>query len=218
MMTRREAHRTVLSGAILAAAPGLAQAATLPIIDLPAPQTSGGKPLMQTIAERRSIRNFAPRPLPATVLSNLLWAAYGINRPESGDRTAPSWRHFIALEIHLATAEGVWRYEPKAHRLLPQRPGDIRAATGSQDFVAQAPLNLIYVADGKRMDDTPPAEQQLYARVDAAFIGQNVYLFAASAGLASVFRGALNAEKLGQILDLPPSQFVTFAQSVGYPA
>ena len=105
-----------------------------------------------------------------------------------------------------------------AHRLLPHLASDLRARTGMQDFVGGAPLNLVYVAHGERMTDVSAEERRLYASVDAAFIGQNVYLYCASAGLGSVFRGALDTAALGQALHLPAGQFVTFAQTVGFPA
>jgi len=149
-------------------------------------------------------------------LSDLLWAAFGINRP-SGDRTAPYWRHVMVMDIYAAAADGVWRYEPKSHTLIPHMMRDIRAETGLQDFVATAPLNLVYVAHGERMTDVSPEERRLYASVDAGFIGQNVYLFCASEGLGSVFRGAVDTAKLARTLNLPAGQFVTFAQTVGYP-
>ena len=106
---------------------------------------------------------------------------------------------------------------PKAHGLLPHLQSDIRAQTGLQDFVGTAPLNLVYVAHGERMTDVSPEERRLYASVDTGFIGQNVYLFCASEGLATVFRGAVDYPKLNRLLRLPDQQFVTFAQTVGYP-
>jgi len=111
----------------------------------------------------------------------------------------------------------VWLYEPKRHVLLPHLPTDIRAQTGLQDFVANAPLNLVYVAHGERMQDISANERRLYASVDTGFIGQNVYLFCASEGLATVFRGAVDYEKLNRTMQLGADQFVTFAQTVGYP-
>jgi nitroreductase len=165
---------------------------------------------------RRSTREYSNRPLPVQVLSDLLWAAFGVNRP-SGDRTAPYWRHIMVMEIYVAMADGVWLYEPKAHTLLPHLKDDIRAQTGLQDFVATAPLNLVYVAHGERMTEVSAEERRLYASVDTGFIGQNVYLFCASEGLATVFRGAVDYPKLTRTLQLPDQQFVTFAQTVGYP-
>lgn len=185
-------------------------------IELPPPRKSGGMPLFTALQQRRSVRAYAQRPLPLEVLSNLSWAAFGINRPHSGDRTAPYWRHVMVIDLYLAMADGVWVYEPKKHALLPWITDDIRSETGTQDFVAGAPLELLYVAHGERMD-VPAEERRLYASVDAAFIGENVYLFCASEGLGSVFRGAFDGAKLARRLGLADQQFVTFVQTVGYP-
>jgi len=171
---------------------------------------------VRVFARRMPAREYADRPLPLETLSDLLWAAFGINRP-SGDRTAPYWRHVMVIDIFAAMADGVWLYHPQQHALLPYLADDIRAQTGLQDFVATAPLNLVYVAHGERMTDISPEDRRLYASVDAGFIGQNVYLFCASEGLGSVFRGAVDYAKLGRALKLPEQQFVAFAQTVGYP-
>jgi nitroreductase len=183
---------------------------------LPAPRSSGGMPLMDALKLRRSMRAYSERPLEPQVLSDLLWAADGVNRP-SGDRTAPYWRHIMVVEIYAAMADGVWLYEPRAHTLVRHAMADLRAETGTQDFVGAAPLELVYVAHGERMTDVGPEERRLFASADACFIGQNVYLFCASEGLATVFRGSANQAKLGATLNLPDGQFVTFAQTVGYP-
>jgi nitroreductase len=176
-----------------------------------------GRSLMAALWARRSSREFSPLPLERQVLSDLLWAAYGVNRPETGERTAPFWRHRMVIDIYVAMANEVWLYEPEQHDLALYLDADIRGQTGAQDFVATAPVNLIYVAHGERMSDLLSAERRLYASVDAAFIGQNVYLFCAAEGLATVFRGAVDTEALGKTLKLGYDQFVTFAQSVGYP-
>ena len=216
MMTRRQAGAGFLASAALAAAPLVPAAQPLKPIELPPPRSDGGMPLIAALKLRRSTRDYSDRALPAQTLSDLLWAAFGVNRP-SGDRTAPYWRHIMVIDIYVAMADGVWVYEPKAHGLLPHLPGDIRAQTGLQDFVATAPLNLIYVAHGERMTDISREERRLYASVDTGFIGQNVYLFCASEGLVSVFRGAVDYKKLEKAMQLPDEQFVTFAQTVGYP-
>jgi nitroreductase len=173
-------------------------------------------PLINALKLRRSTREYADRPLPPQILSDLLWVAFGVNRP-SGDRAAPYWRHIMVLDIYLALADGVWLYEPKTHALLPHVTADIRAQTGLQDYPATAPLDLAYVAHGEHMTDISPEDRRLYASVDTGFIGQNVYLFCASEGLATVFRGAVDYPKLAHALALPDQQFVTFAQTVGYP-
>jgi nitroreductase len=217
MMTRRQANAGILASAALAAAPAVVAAQELKPRDLPPPRSEGGQSLTAALRLRRSTREYSDLPLPAQMLSDLLWAAFGINRPASGDRTAPYWRHIMVIDVYLAMADGVWLYEPKTHKLLPYMKEDFRAQTGLQDFVATAPLNLVYVAHGERMTDVVPEERRLYACVDASFIGQNVYLFCASEGLATVFRGAVDGPKLGKALKLPDQQFVTFAQTVGYP-
>ena len=216
MITRRQASGGILASAALAAAPTVVVAQEPKPFDLPPPRSEGGQPLTTALKLRRSTREYSNRPLPVQVLSDLLWAAFGVNRP-SGDRTAPYWRHIMVMEIYVAMADGVWLYEPKAHTLLPHLKDDIRAQTGLQDFVATAPLNLVYVAHGERMTEISAEERRLYASVDTGFIGQNVYLFCASEGLATVFRGAVDYPKLTRTLQLPDQQFVTFAQTVGYP-
>jgi nitroreductase len=214
MMTRRTVSGGLVTSALLTRASNLA-AQNEATMELPPPRKDGGKPLFQALNLRRSIREYSNRPLPPQVLSDLLWAAFGINRP-SGDRTAPYWRHIMVIDVYAAMAEGVWLYEPKRHALLLHMRSDIRAQTGLQDFVASAPLNLIYVAHGERMRDVAAEERRLYASVDAGFIGQNVYLFCASEGLATVFRGAIDYGKLNRAMQLGEGQFVTFAQTVGY--
>lgn len=214
-VTRREVNAALLAAGAVAAMPlaAFAQEARM----LPAPRKETGKPLMQALQLRRSIREYSQRPLSAQTVSDLLWAAYGVNRP-SGDRTAPYWRHIMVIDVYTAMADGVWLYDPKQHALRPHLGADIRAQTGMQDFVATAPLNLVYVVHGERMKDVSPEDRRLYGSVDAAFAGQNVYLYCASEGLATVFRGAVDHEKLGRAMKLGDEQFVAFAQTVGYPA
>jgi len=214
-MNRREANRAMLAAGAAAALPAgaLAQQG---LRALPAPRRDGGMPLMQALQARRSIRAYSARALPEPVLSDLLWAAYGVNRP-SGDRTAPYWRHIMVIDVYAAMADGVWLYEPQPHALRRHLDADLRALTGQQDFVATAPLNLVYVVRGERMKEISPQDRQLYGSVDAAFAGQNVYLYCASAGLATVFRGAVDTARLGAAMRLPEGQFVAFAQTVGYP-
>ena len=184
---------------------------------MPAPRADFGTSLAQVLKLRRSIREFDPRPLPAQVLSELLWCAYGVNRAATADRTAPSWRHARETEIFAAMADGTRRYDPIGHRLLPHLPADIRPQTGVQDFVGSAPLDLVYVSDAAHLSGAERAEQRRVAAADTGFIGQNVYLYCASEGLATVFRGSLDQEPLARTLKLANTQFVSFAQTVGYP-
>lgn len=184
---------------------------------LPVPRMEGGMPLMTALAKRQSIRAYSERSLSQEVLSNLLWAAYGINRRETGERTAPSWRGSKEIDIYVATPQAVLLYDPVAHALKHVKNGDIRAATGRQPFPATAPIVLIYVADRARMAEAPQQEQYLYAHVDAAFIAQNVYLFAASEGLGTVVLGNVGKAELAKAMNLRSNQILTFTQPVGYP-
>ena len=215
MMTRRQANAGLVSATILAGTSGVG-AEGAKTKELPPPRATGGKPLIDALKLRRSIREYADRPLPPQVLSDLLWAAFGVNRP-SGDRTAPYWRHIMVIDVYAALTDGVWLYDPKQHRLEQRLGTDIRSQTGTQDFVGTAPLNLIYVAHGERMQDISPEERRLFSSVDTGFIGQNVYLFCASEGLATVFRGSVDTKKLGATMQLGDGQLITFAHSVGYP-
>jgi len=184
---------------------------------LPAPQTESGRPLMQVLKERSTSRSFSARKLPPQVLSNLLWAAFGVNRPESGHRTAPSAKDRQEIDIYVAMAEGLYVYEAKTHVLQPVLAVDIRAMTGRQSFVADAPVNLVYVADLGRMGKVSKEEQDLYSAADTGFISENVYLFCASEGLATVVRGSVDRETLAQAMRLRPDQKIILAQTVGYP-
>jgi nitroreductase len=185
---------------------------------LPSPRAAGGLPLFDALRRRRSTRAYAATPLSDQQLADLLWVAAGIHRGDGGERTAPYWRHIQVIDLYAAMDDGIWRYAPERHELALHLPGDVRASAGVQDFVGVAPIELIYVAHGERMGDIDTEERRLYASVDAAFMGQNVYLYCASEGLGTVFRGAIDHARLADALRLAPGQFVTFAQTVGYPA
>ena len=202
--------------ALLLCAPVVAGERPEPV-PLPAPQTDGGRPLMQVLKERSSSRSFSPRPLPPQVLSNLLWAAFGVNRPDSGKRTAPSAKDWQEIDMYVALAEGLFRYEAKGHRLEPVLAKDVRALTGRQAFVSEAPVNLVYVADHGRMGSASKEEQALYAAADTGFISENVYLFCASEGLATVVRGSVDREALAKAMGLRPGQKIILSQTIGYP-
>lgn len=188
------------------------------LVKLPLAQRVGGKPLLEALARRRSAREFSPRELSPAVLSNLLWAAFGVNRPETGGRTAPSAHDWEEIDVYVATARGLYVYDATAHALRERLGRDIRARTGLQDFVAQAPVNLVYVADLSRMAQASAEDKAQYAGPDAGFIAQNVYLFCASEGLATVVRGMVDRPALAKLMGLAPQQRIILAQSVGYPA
>ncbi len=213
-MIRRYALPLLL---VLGLSPILAAAQELRPLELPKPQTDGGRPLMQVLRDRHSTREFKPDKLPLQVLSNLLWAAFGINRPETGKRTAPSAMNWQEVDIYVALPEGLYVYDAKAHRLNPILADDVRAATGGQDFVKGAPLNLVYVADLARTKDAGAEEKNFYTTIDVGFIGQNVYLFCASEGLATVVRGTVDRPALAKLMKLRPEQKIIVAQTVGYP-
>ncbi|MGA7801204.1 MAG: nitroreductase family protein, partial [Gammaproteobacteria bacterium] len=149
---------------------------------------------------------------------DLLWAAFGVNRPAAGGRTAPSAHNWQEITLYLAMADGLYRYDPHKNRLQPVLDRDIRALTGKQDFVASAPLDLILVADLNAMEGASAEDRQLYSAVDAGVIAQNVYLFCASAGLNVVVRGWIDRKALGEAMGLKAGQRIVVSQTVGYGA
>lgn len=206
--------------AILGFLAGICVGQTVKPIDLPPPQTSGGKPLMQVLEARQSSSKFAERMLSPQVLSNLLWAAAGINRSD-GQRTsstaAPS--EFGEIEIYVITADGLYLYEAKAHKLIGLLSDDLRALAGKQAYVKTAPVNLIYVKDftvylGEKMS---VENQYWYSGRSTAMVGENVYLFCASEGLATILRAGIDRETLSKAMRLRPEQRIIFGQPVGYP-
>jgi SagB-type dehydrogenase family enzyme len=195
-------------------ASGLAQ--KVEPIQLPTPQTDIGQPLMEVLKERSSTREFRPEKLPAQTLSNLLWAAFGVNRPDSGKRTAPSAMNWQEIDIYVATADGLYVYDANRNQLSPVLREDVRGQTGTQSFVKDAPLNLVYVADlAKTRGDS--SERDMYVAADAGFVAQNVYLFCASEKLATVVRGSIEKPALSKIMRLRAEQRIILAQTVGYP-
>lgn len=187
------------------------------VIKLPPPQTEGGMPLMAALKARCTTRSFSSKPLPVQVLSNLLWAACGVNRPESGKRTAPTAMNMQEIDVYVALPEGLYLYNAKEHQLEPVVMQDLRAATGRQAFVAEAPVNLIFVADYARMARASAEAKDFYSATDTGYISQNVYLFCASEGLATVVRGMVDKAALAEKMGLHPEQKIVLAQTVGYP-
>jgi len=185
-------------------------------IKLPAPDKSGGIPLMRALAKRRSSRAFARKPLPLPILSSLLWAAFGVNR-RGGGRTAPSAIDAQEIDVYVALPDGAYLYDAKAHALRLVAASDLRRVTGYQDFVDEAPLDLVYVADHRRMRLVPVAQRESYASAAAGAIAQNVYLYSASAGLATVIRAWIDRNAIADALGLGHDQHVVLSQTVGYP-
>jgi nitroreductase len=216
-MTRWVRSLTVIAAAVVLAASAAAYAQTLAPISLPAPMTDGGKPLMSALKARSSAREFSADPLPPQTLANLLWAAWGINRPD-GRRTAPSASNKQEIDIYVTLPGGAYVWDAGANVLNPVAPGDHRAATGTQPFPATAALNLVYVADMTKLSRpaTDP-QQMLNVGADAGFIAQNVYLFCVSEGLATVVRASVAKDALAKTLRLRDTQVIVLAQTVGFP-
>ena len=185
-------------------------------IQLPPPRKHGGMPLMDALEARRSSREFARDALPEALLSDLLWAADGINRA-GGGRTAPSAINAQEIDVFVALPSGAYRYDATAHALHLAAPGDLRRVTGYQDFVDEAPLDLVYVADHARMGMVPVAQRESYSSAAAGAIAQNVYLFAAGNGLATVIRAWIDRTAIADALGLTHDQQVLLSQTVGYP-
>jgi len=197
--------------------PGTLSAQELKAIKLVKPQMDSGRLLMHVLKDRKSSREFSNRKLPIRVLSNLLWSACGVNRPDAGKRTVPSAKNWQEMDVYVATEKGLYLYDAQKHVLNPVLAQDIRALTGSQSYVKDAPVNLIYVADYGRMGNAANDVKDLYSAIDTGFIGQNVYLYCASEGLATVSRGTIDRAVLGHAMKLRPEQRIILAQSVGYP-
>jgi SagB-type dehydrogenase family enzyme len=186
-------------------------------IQLPAPQMTGGKPLMEALKARCTQREFSSEALPPQELSNLLWAACGINRPDKGLRTAPTAMNKQEIDVYVALAEGLYLYDAKANALNLVVEQDLREATGKQPFVKDAPVNLVYVADYAKMGTGPKEQKDFYSATDTGYISENVYLFCASTGLATVVRGYVDRDALAKAMHLGADQKVILAQTVGYP-
>jgi len=216
-MNRRSLQAVCLALAVFLVLPTLTAGQELKPVALPEPQMDAGRPLMQVLKDRSSSRAFSAERLPKQVLSNMLWAAFGVNRPDVGKRTAPSAMNWQEIDIYVASAEGLSLYDAKAHALRPVLAEDIRALTGRQSFVPEVPVNLVYVADFSRMGKAKVDDKVLYSAADTGFISQNIYLYCASEGLATVVRGLVDRPALAKAMRLRPEQRVVLAQSVGYP-
>lgn len=191
-------------------------AADAELVPLPPPATAGGLPLREALAVRRTVREFRPDAVGPQALSDLLWAAFGVNRAETGHRTAPSAKNAQEIDIYVARADGVFVYEAGPHRLRRVAGEDVRGLTSGQEFARVAPVTLIYVAELSRMKDTSAADARLYAAFDAGCICQNVYLACAAAGLGTVVHD-LERPPLARALALREGQHIVMAQAVGHP-
>ncbi len=185
-------------------------------VSLPPANQSGGMPLMEALKNRQSQRSFSDKELTLQQMSDMLWAAYGINRPD-GFRTVPSARTWNEFDIYIIKAEGWYVYDPVKHVMLMMGNEDLREFAGTQEFVKTAPVNLVFVADFDRMANADDDFRKFYSAADAGFISQNVYLYCASENLATIVRGQIDKTKAKEVLKLRPNQHVILAQTVGYP-
>ena len=184
-------------------------------IALPPPQKTGGMPLLEALAKRSTSRTFATNELSQQQISSLLWAAFGINRPD-GKRTAPSAVDRRETDIYVLLKQGAYVYSAVSNKLDLVVTNDIRALGGRQSFVKDTPVTLVFVADlAKAGGDTVGTRD--FVNIDVGYISQNVYLFCASEGLATGARAIVDRQALGEQLKLRPDQLIVLAQSVGHP-
>lgn len=184
-------------------------------IKLPTPNKSGGKPLMTVLNERKSSRDFSEKNLPNQQLSNLLWAAWGYNRADK--RTAPSSQNKQEMDIYVALASGCYLYDARKNELVLVVKQDLREKTGKQDFVKNAPVNIIFVADKRKMAEQDEQSMLQTAYINTGFISQNIYLYCASEGLATVIRAWVDKAALALAMKLHDQQEIIVCQTVGYP-
>lgn len=177
-------------------------------IKLTEPVKTGGKPLMEVLNIRKSERSYINKDIPVNVLSDLLWAANGYNRESK--RTVPTSQNKQEIDVYVMFKDGIYLYEAKENILKLKQKGDFRNQLGKQEYVKDASINLIYVANLEK------ASNREAAYTDTGFISQNVYLYAASAGLGTVARGAINRQGLHEAMHLSPNQEITLTQTVGF--
>src|SRR5271157_548800 len=186
-------------------------------IQLPEPKLDSSISLAQALKQRMTTREYGGDTLSEPVLSNLLWSACGINRPNSGKRTAPTARNWQEIDVYVATTAGMYLYDPKGNALVPIVPEDIRSLTYTQiDRFKDAPIHLVYISDLAKTDGEEGTAMLLTA-MDTGFVAENVYLYCASEGLPTAFRVSIDKDKLGQAIKLRPTQRIMGAQSVGLP-
>ncbi|MDR1919976.1 MAG: SagB/ThcOx family dehydrogenase [Tannerellaceae bacterium] len=196
---------------------GLLHAQELKVIKLDAPDKTGGEPLMKVFNNRKSDREFAAGKVKPKDLSNLLWAANGVNRPD-GKRTAPSAINAQDVDVYVILPEGAYLYDAKAHALNPVAAGDYReAVAGGQDFVKAAPLCLVLVSDLKRLSKNPDEGSKLMGAVDVGIVSQNINLACAGLGLLTVPRASMDKEALKKALKLTDTHLILMNNPVGYP-
>ena len=189
------------------------------VIKLSPPDLNKGIPLMAALKKRRTQREILDKKLTLQQLSELLWAADGINRPD-GKRTAPAAMAKYAVDIYVVLLEGVYLYDVAKHELTPIAKGDFRKQAGMQDFVYIAPVNLVYVLNLKNWQNlsrpVPNEKRDLWTHIEVGLIAQNVNLYCASEGLGATVRGLIDGKRFGEVIKVKPEQ-VVLAQTIGHP-
>lgn len=175
---------------------------------LPTPNTTGGKPLMQVMNERKSSRDYQPgQAISKQDLSNMLWAAWGVTH--DGKHTIATAMNRQELILYVVTPTEVSRYNPEANTLTTVNTGDFRKYSTMQDFAAIAPINIVLVVD------TSKQERGEFQGYTAGAASQNIYLYCAQAGLKSVVRAGFDRENLPKALKLSANERILFVQTVG---
>lgn len=193
------------------------QAQELKVMKLNAPNKTKGDALMKVFNERKSTRDFAQKELTPQDLSDLLWAAYGVNRPD-GKRTAPSAKNVQDVDLYVVMKQGAYLYDGKEHALNPVAAGDHRAAVaGPQDFVKEAPVSLVMVTDLSRLGNASNEHTKLMGAVDVGIVCQNINIACSGLGLATVPRGTMDQQELRKVLKLTDTQLLLMNNPVGYP-
>ncbi|MDR3193923.1 MAG: SagB/ThcOx family dehydrogenase [Tannerella sp.] len=193
------------------------QAQTLQAIKLNAPDKKRGSAMMQTFSDRHSDREFSRQELDLQDLSDLLWAANGVNRKD-GKRTAPSAMNRQEIDVYVVRADGAYLYDAPSHSLKPVAGGDHRAAVaGQQDYVKTAPASLVMVINLDKLGDPNAGHTKLMGAVDAGIVSQNINLFCAAVGLSTVPRASMDQAELRKVLKLSDTQLPIMNNPVGYP-
>lgn len=193
------------------------QAQELKVLKLNAPNKTTGEAVMKVFNERKSIREYASKELNPQDLSDLLWAANGINRPD-GKRTAPTAKNVQDVDVYVIMKEGAYLYDAKDHALQPIAAGDHRAAVaGPQDFVKDAPISLVIVTELARLGNASNEQTKLMGAVDVGIVCQNINLACSALGLATVPRATMDQQALRKVLKLTDTQLMLINNPVGYP-
>ncbi len=185
-------------------------------IQLPVATKTGGKPLMEALNKRSSNRNFSTKELTLQELSDLLWSANGINRPELGKRTAPTAMNWQDTDVYAILRSGIYKYNPITLKLELIKVGNFMKYAGKQDFVENAALNLVIVSDTSKMKNASKDDMLLYAGIHAGAIVQNIDLHCVSFGFNTVTRRYVDIAELSKVMELSPNKMIVITQTIGY--